>query len=144
MQSEDVKPGGTNTVQINLSGRTVIGHLKHDATLAADADWQQCNITLQPAVTPPPVPKEMDTQEKVQKWYQDWMKTDAGKKYAEAMKNRRQLQVKADGTFRAETVAPGKYTLSGTIWQNGAMQAQVDAKEVTVPEAAHERPGRAV
>ena len=95
---------------------------------------------LQPAVTPPPVPKEMNTQEKVQKWYQEWMKTDAGKKYAGSMKDRRQLLVKADGTFRAETVAPGKYTLSGNIWQNGAMQAQVDAKEVTVPEAATNDP----
>ena len=140
LQSEDVKPGGTNTVQINLSGRTVIGHLKHDTTLAADADLQQCNISLQPAVTPPPVPKEMNTQEKVQKWYQDWMKTDAGKKYAGAMKDRRQLLVKADGTFRAETVVPGKYTLTGNIWQNGAMQAQVDAKEVTVPEASTNDP----
>ena len=140
LQSEDVKPGGTITVQINLSGRTVIGHLKHDTTLAADADLQQCNISLQPAVTPPPVPKEMNTQEKVQKWYQDWMKTDAGKKYAGSMKDRRQLLVKADGTFRAETVVPGKYTLTGNIWQNGAMQAQVDAKEVTVPEAATNDP----
>ena len=89
MQSADVKPGGTNTVQINLSGRPVTGHVKRDATLAAAAESQQCSLMLQPDVTPPQVPKEMDTQEKVQKWYQEWMKTDAGKKYAGAMKNRR-------------------------------------------------------
>jgi peroxiredoxin/protocatechuate 3,4-dioxygenase beta subunit len=136
LQSEDVQPGGTNTVQINFSGRPVIGHLKRDTTLAAAADSQQCSIMLQPDVTPPQVPKEMNTPEKVQKWYQEWMKTGAGKDYAGAMKNRRQLLVKADGTFRAEAVTPGKYLLSGNIWQNGAMQAQVDRMEVTVPEAA--------
>ena len=68
------------------------------------------------------------------------MKTDEGKKYAEAMRSRRQAAVKPDGTFHMEAVEPGKYQFTGTLWQDGAMQAQADALKVTVPEAAANDP----
>ncbi len=135
LQSTDLKPGETKTVQINFNGRPVIGHLKYAGGLA-NLELNQCNIALQPDLPPPTVPKEISgDQEKVQKWYQEWMKTDEGKKYAEAMRSRRQAAVKPDGTFHMEAVEPGKYQFTGTLWQDGAMQAQADALKVTVPEA---------
>jgi thiol-disulfide isomerase/thioredoxin len=136
LQSVEVKPGGTNAIQINFRGRVVIGNLKWDAVGSSNVNFSECNIALQPDVTPPQVPKEMDTPEKVQKWYQDWMKTDDGKQYADALRKQRRAQVKPNGTFRMEAVEPGKYKFAGALQQNGGLQAQVDAKIVVVPEAA--------
>ena len=135
LQSTEVQPAGTNNLEINLNGRTVTGKLKRDAGLPTDIHLTECNISLQPDLTPPQVPKEMNAPEKVQKWHQEWMKTDDGKKYTAAMRKRRQVQVKSDGTFNLEAVEPGKYKFAGSLWQNGALQAQVDAKSVVVPDA---------
>jgi peroxiredoxin len=136
----NVEAGRTNMVQINLEGRPVIGHLQRSADLTNDVDLTQFQISLQPDVQGPKVPDEMDTPEKVQKWYQDWMKTDAGRKYLEAMRKRSQLQVKADGTFHADTIAPGKYKLSGNLWKDNAMLAQIDRQDVVVPKASTNNP----
>ena len=140
LAATNVEPGGTSVIQINLTGRAVTGHLKRSADLTNDVDLSQFSLSLQPDVEQPKVPKEMDTPEKVQKWYQDWMKTDAGRKFLEAMRKRSQLPVKADGSFSADTVAPGKYRLNGNLWQNGSMQAQIDAQDVVVPEASVNNP----
>ena len=136
----NVEAGRTNMVQINLEGRPVTGHLQRSADLTNDVDLTQFQISLQPDVLGPKVPDEMDSPEKVQKWYQDWTKTDAGRKYLEAMRKRSQLQVKADGTFHANTVAPGKYNLAGRLWQNGTVLAQIDRQDVVVPEASTNNP----
>jgi peroxiredoxin/protocatechuate 3,4-dioxygenase beta subunit len=140
LAATNVAPDSTSVVQINLDGRAVTGHLKRNADLTNDVDWSQFSLSLQPDVEQPAVPKEMDTPEKVKKWYQDWMKTDAGRKFSEAMRRRSQLPVKADGSFSADTVAPGKYKLNGSLWQNGGMQAQLDAQAVVVPEASANNP----
>jgi beta-lactamase regulating signal transducer with metallopeptidase domain/thiol-disulfide isomerase/thioredoxin len=140
LSSENVKSGETKPVQIVANDRTVIGHLERNAGLGGDADLSQCMLSLQPDVEPPQVPKEMNTQEKVQKWYQDWMQTNAGRQYVQAINKRRQLQVKADGTFRAEAVVPGKYKLFGNLWQSGAMLAQIESVDVVVPEGATNAP----
>jgi peroxiredoxin/protocatechuate 3,4-dioxygenase beta subunit len=140
LAATNVEAGGTSVIQINLTGRAVTGHLKCNADLTNDVDLSQFSLSLQPDVEQPEVPKEMDAPEKVQKWYQDWMKTDAGRKYLEAMRKRSQLPVKADGSFSADTVAPGKYKLNGSLWQNGGIQAQIDAQDVVVPEASVNNP----
>jgi thiol-disulfide isomerase/thioredoxin len=140
LASTNVEAGGTNTVQINLEGRPVTGHLQRSADLTNDVDLTQFQISLQPSVQGPKVPDEMDTPEKAQKWYQDWMKTDAGRKYLDAIRRRRQLQVKADGTFHADMVAPGKYNLAGFLWQNGTAMAQIVGQEVVVPETSTNNP----
>jgi len=146
LQSVEVQPGGTNNIQINFTGRAITGHLKRNADLTNDVDWSHFNLSLQPHIVQPEepeVPKEMDTPEKVKKWYQDWMKTDAGRKFVAAMSKRSQLRVKADGTFNADTVAPGKYKMSGNLWQNGGIQAQIDAQDVVVPETSTNNPDEA-
>jgi beta-lactamase regulating signal transducer with metallopeptidase domain/peroxiredoxin/protocatechuate 3,4-dioxygenase beta subunit len=140
LAATNVAPDSTSVVQINLDGRAVTGHLKRNADLTNDVDWSQFSLSLQPDVKQPEVPKEMDTPEKVKKWYQDWMKTDAGRKFSEAMRRRSQLTVKADDSFSADTVVPGKYKLTGSLWQNGGMQAQLDAQDIVVPEASTDNP----
>jgi len=139
LQSTEVKPGGTNHLQINVQGRAVKGHLKRSADLASDVDLSKFNLTLQPDVQPPTTPEGLD-QEQTQKWYQDWMKTDAGRKYVAAMSKRSSLQVKTDGAFGADTVAPGKYKLNGNLWGNGSTLAQIEAREVVVPEISTNDP----
>jgi peroxiredoxin len=56
------------------------------------------------------------------------------------MRKRSQLQAKADGTFSADTVAPGKYKLSGNLSKDNAMVAQIDRQDVVVPEASTNNP----
>ena len=124
-----------NNQPVNLKGRTVKGQLKRSADLAPDVDFGQFSLMLQPDVPQPEVPEGLGP-DKIQKWYQDWMKTDAGWKYVEALHKQSQLQVKADGTFSAATVTPGKYKLNGNLWQNGSVQAQIEGQDVVVPEAS--------
>ena len=68
-------------VQINFEGRPVTGQLKRNADLTNGCGFDAVPDFSQPDVTPPKCLTEMDAPEKVQKWYQDWMKTDAGRKY---------------------------------------------------------------
>jgi thiol-disulfide isomerase/thioredoxin len=136
LQSLEVKPGETNVVQVTLNGREVTGHWKRSADLPADVNLEQGNIFLRPDVARPPIPEGLDTPEKIQKWYQDWIKTDAGKKFAGAQRKGGQLQMQADGTLRGESVAPGKYTLSGNFWGSSVTVAEIDSREVVVPESS--------
>ena len=136
LQSLEVKAGGTNVVQVRLNGRDVTGRWKKDAGLSADVNLQQGNISLRPDVEPPPVPEGLDSPEKIQKWYQDWMKTDAGKKFMAAQRKGGELQMKADGTLHGESIAPGKYTLSGNFWSQAGAVAEVASREVVIPESA--------
>ena len=138
LQSTEVKPGGTNNIQINIQGRAVQGQLKRSADLTPDVDLSKFNLMMQPDVEQPAAPEGLN-QEQTQKWYQDWMKTDAGRKFVAAMSKRSSLQVKADGTFSADTVAPGKYKLNGSLWGNGSTLAQVEA-QVVVPEISTNDP----
>jgi thiol-disulfide isomerase/thioredoxin/protocatechuate 3,4-dioxygenase beta subunit len=135
LQSMEVKPGGTNVVQVTLNGRDVAGHWKKDAGLPPEVNVEQGNIYLRPDMAAPPVPEGLDSPEKVQKWYQDWMKTEAGKKFMAAQRKSGQLQMKADGTLRGESIAPGKYTLSGNFWGQAGTVAEVDSREVAIPES---------
>ncbi|MGP8200767.1 MAG: carboxypeptidase regulatory-like domain-containing protein [Limisphaerales bacterium] len=139
LQSVEVQPGGTNILQINLQGRPVKGRLSRNADLAGDVDLSRFNLMLQPDVTQPEVPQGLDA-DKAQKWYQDWMKTDAGRKFSAAMSKRSTLLVKADGTFSSDIVAPGKYKLTGNLWQDGSTVAQVEAQDLVVPPAPPNEP----
>ena len=63
------------------------------------------------------------------------MKTDAGKKFMQAQRKGGQLQLKSDGTLRGESIAPGKYTLSGNFWGQAVAVAEVASREVVIPES---------
>ena len=136
LQSLEVKPGGTNIVQATLEGRDVTGRWKKEAGLPAEVNLEQGNISLSPAMAPPPVPEGLDSPEKIQEWYKSWMKTEAGKKFIAAQRKRGQLQMKADGTLRGESIAPGKYTLSGSFWGQAGAVAEMASREVVIPESA--------
>lgn len=140
LQTVDVDPGATNTVHIILNGRDVIGHWKRSADMPADADLTQGNFYLRPKMDPAPIPKELDSPEKIQAWFKTWSKTEAGKKYMAAERKMATLRAAPDGTLRAEAVAPGTYTLSGNFWSNGGSVAEVESREVTIPTSSANAP----
>jgi thiol-disulfide isomerase/thioredoxin/uncharacterized GH25 family protein len=135
LESLEVLPGGTNSVQVALHGRDVIGHWKRSADLPADVNLEQGNISFRPDVEPPTAPEGLDTPEKMQKWYRDWVKTDAGKKFTQAQRKGGQLQMKPDGSLRGEAIAPGKYNLAANFWGNSGTVAEIESRPVVVPEA---------
>lgn len=134
MQTVAVKPGETSRVEIILSGRDVTGRWKRGADLPADVNLEQGNFFLRPEMPPPPIPKDLDSPEKIQIWYQNWIKTAAGKKLIEAQRQVGQLQVKSDGTLHGEAIAQGKYTLTANFWGQAGQMAEVPGREVVIPE----------
>jgi uncharacterized GH25 family protein/thiol-disulfide isomerase/thioredoxin len=140
LQTLEVMPGGTNTIQIAQNGRDVIGHWKRNADLPADVDLEQGNIFLRPDPGPLPGLDGLNIVEKIQKWYQDLSKTNSSKKYVAAARKGGQLQMKPDGTLRGEAIAPGKYNLSANFWGGGSAVAEVESREVVVPEISTNDP----
>ncbi len=136
LQTVEVKAGKTATAKITLDGRDVIGHWQRDASLPAEVILEQGGFYLRPNLTPPPLPKDLDSQEKIQKWYQEWIKTEAGKKFMIAQRQGGQLQIKSDGTLQGEAIPPGKYVLSGNFWGHAGQVAEVPNKEVVIPESS--------
>lgn len=136
LQTVVATAGVTNLIQVALNGRDVIGHWKRNVGLPADLNLEQGNLYLRPDLAPPPVPKDLDLPEKIQLWFENWASTAAGKKFAEAQRKMFQLQLKADGTVRGESVSPGKYTLSGNFWGDGTTIAEIENRPVVIPELA--------
>lgn len=139
LESLEVKLGATQKVELALTGRDVTGSWRKDA-LSSAMDLEQGNIWLRPAIAPPTAPKEVDSEEKAQAWFQEWAKTAEGKKFMSAQGKMVQLQMKADGTLRAEGVAPGKYNLSGNFWGSSGSTAEVESREVVIPESPADDP----
>ena len=48
--------------------------------------------------------------------------------------------MKPDGTLRGEAIAPGKYNLSANFWGGGSAVAEVESREVVVPEISTNDP----
>ena len=140
LQTVEVKPGETNPVSIVLTGRDVVGRWKRNADLPAEVNLKQGEISLRPDMESPPVPEGLDTPEKMQKWYQEWIKTDAGKKFMEIQRQGVQFNLASDGTLHGEAVAPGKYTLSGNFWGSAGAVAETDSRQVVIPEISTNEP----
>ena len=134
LQTVDVKPGETQTVSLTLTGRAVTGRWVRGAGLSEAVNLEQGNISLRPQAEPPPLPKGMTDQEKIQQWYRDWVKSAEGKKYMAVQRRAVQLEMKADGTLHGEGLTPGKYTLAGNFWGNGSAEAEIESRAITVPE----------
>ncbi|MGD0388343.1 MAG: carboxypeptidase regulatory-like domain-containing protein [Tepidisphaeraceae bacterium] len=151
IQSVEVDPGKTVSVQVGGTGRAVVGKVMLSPELSGRSDWAYnfCRImsSQRVAFTGPPMPLlvRMSSAETRQKWMQDWMKTDAGKAYVadrqKAMANMRNFpfSVSPDGSFRVDDVPAGDYQLSINIQQtnnsNGFGQPiAMGNAEFTVPE----------
>jgi hypothetical protein len=151
IQSVQVDPGKTVSVNVGGTGRPVVGRVMLPPELSGRSDWtyNYCQISSQrPSVfNAPPMPLlvRMSSAETREKWMQDWMKTDAGKAYIadqqKAMANMRNypFSVSADGSFRVDDVPAGDYQLSINMRQtsgpNGfGPQIAVGYAEFTIAE----------
>jgi hypothetical protein len=134
IQSVEVDPGKTVSVQIGGTGRAVVGKVIVPAELSSRSDWEYayCQITSQRqiAFAAPPMPLliRMSSADAQRQWMQDWMKTDAGKAYFAAqqkafagMRNF-PFSVSPDGSFRVDDVPAGDYQLSINIRQTNNNQ----------------------
>ncbi|MGD0767949.1 MAG: carboxypeptidase regulatory-like domain-containing protein [Tepidisphaeraceae bacterium] len=151
IQSVEVEPGKTVSVNVGGTGRAVEGKVIVSPELSGRTDWAYgyCQITSQRQVSfagpPMPLLVRMSSAETQQKWMRDWMKTDAGKAYAanqqKAFANMRNFpfSVSPDGSFRVDDVPAGDYQLSINIQQtnnqNGFGQPiGMGSAEFTIPE----------
>jgi beta-lactamase regulating signal transducer with metallopeptidase domain/ankyrin repeat protein len=116
-----------------LDARRVTGHWKLASGTPAGFDIRQVNLYLGPKMTPPPFPPEAAAPDKRRQWFQDWLKTDAGKQFIAERQLTRLMQLKADGTFSGESVAPGEYILIGRISING-IEVLVNPRAVVIPK----------
>jgi len=151
IQSVEVEPGKTVSVQAGGTGRAVVGKVVLPPELSARSDWAygNCRITSQWQVSlaGPTVPLliRMSSAETQQQWWQNWLKTDAGKAYVanqrKAMAHMRSFpfSVNPDGSFRVDDIPAGDYELSINIQQtdnqNDYMrQIAMGYAEFTIPE----------
>jgi hypothetical protein len=149
----DVEPGKTAEVAIGGNGRPVVGKVVLPPDIASRSDWSygfsQINSQDTVDVQGPDMPLlvRMSSAETQQKWMQNWMKSDAGKKYMAAIQDRQRnmhtypIAIQSDGSFRADDVQPGHYTVNINIWkmvtQNGMTTQQNLAManaEFTMPD----------
>lgn len=118
------------TLQTNLggTGRSVVGKVNIPPELANRTDWNFDLGHLRTHADMPelPVPDDLKNApiEKRQAWYKEFQASDAGKAYAAALASSQRgmiyvpLQLKSDGTFRADDVEPGTFDLSIAIVQH--------------------------
>jgi thiol-disulfide isomerase/thioredoxin/uncharacterized GH25 family protein len=146
-----VEPGKTAQVAVGGTGRAVVGRLNLPKEVTDRSGWIYSTCTLAtkrdfPKLDLPDNVKAMEPAER-QQWYQDYMKSDAGKAYQaavdKAQKEHRQYAVvgQSDGSFRADDVPAGTYLLTIAISKTnpdgtcgpGDTIATASA-DVTVPE----------
>ena len=124
LATADVAAGQTVTLKIGGDGRPVVGKVIYPTQLEGHATSQYDNSQVSSrnnmGFEAPPMPLlvRMGSAETQQKWFREWMKTDEGKKYLQAMQDRQRnmrsfpLVIGSDGTFRVEDVPPGSYSIN--------------------------------
>ncbi|NLF31614.1 MAG: hypothetical protein GX591_12095 [Planctomycetes bacterium] len=115
----EVEAGRTTTVTLGGVGRPVIGRI----ALPEGLSINNVSIMTESKVPKPPWPSDwerMDLQQQ-RAWYAQWMETDEGKAYRAAIREEAEHRryynagITADGSFRAEDVVEGAYTLNATL-----------------------------
>ena len=136
------EPGSRDFVEIATRGRTVIGQLSPVSALKVD--FADCDGWLRPDVEwwkerkIPAPPKELNTPSKREKWRYEYYQTNDGREYLDARDKVRPLEIQANGSFIAELVAPGQYTLEGKLAENGEVVAALEKMSFTVPDEDRE------
>ncbi|HEY1683946.1 MAG TPA: carboxypeptidase-like regulatory domain-containing protein [Tepidisphaeraceae bacterium] len=130
--SADVKPGETLTLQIGGVGRPVVGKFALPSNFKP-GQWIAWSASLQsgPNIqTEPPMPLgvRIGSLEAKRKWLAAWAKTPEGAKFiaerrkaAAQMKNYA-LEVEPDGSFKAEDIPAGKYSLNAQFYPSDVQQ----------------------
>jgi protocatechuate 3,4-dioxygenase beta subunit/peroxiredoxin len=136
----EVIAGQSVSISLGNKGRPVQGTVVLPPSLA---DQRSGNWTLTGSartrsnMQPPPMPDDIKngTPEQQQKWYKDFLASDAGKKFIADQQSQRQtfrnypVEVVADGKFRIEDVVPGSYQLYFSIMRNSTPTAGMIAED---------------
>jgi hypothetical protein len=143
MEDYAVKPGETIQVTIGGTGRPVTGRFALPEGREIKADWELAAVVIKTdqglSRKKPPLPKIWDklpAKERLER-FTKWLKTDDGRAYQKAtqaytaarwkarlaprVRSRRFIgTIAADGTFRAEAIPAGDYTLSYKLRDPGS------------------------
>jgi thiol-disulfide isomerase/thioredoxin len=142
LQEVYVEPGKTHRVDISTHGRTIVGRIEMEANLVTD--FGMLDQLLNRGIDPeglntrkrPWVPAEFDTADKRAHWYRDWFsQSEEGRQRKAAITRLRAIMIRADGSFVAEMVEPGKYTFTGNLYLNRRTAAMVEPLHFVVPPA---------
>lgn len=137
LQYAEVKPGETTRIRIGGTGRPVIGHLALPQGVPIVPQWGFASIEIDSVcrldVRRPVLPKTWDrlpSRERLPR-IATWLETPEGRAYSDAKQayavalwqgrakltdNQRFIgMVTEDGSFRAEDILAGEYTLSATL-----------------------------
>ncbi len=116
-----VAPGESVTVTLGGQGRPVVGSVTLPRELSQHRDWLFDLSNAHTIKNAPALPMPNDVKAAAlsvqQKWYADFILTDAGKLYLAALDKQDQeyrhypIDLSPDGTFRIEDVAAGSYEL---------------------------------
>lgn len=119
-----VEPGKTVEITVGGSGRPVVGQINLPADLK-NSSWMVGQASLRTKVNWPKfeVPDEVEkmTMEEQKAWYEKWKETPEGKKFLEEQRKAIEqmkdfgLRVEGDGSFRADDIPAGTYTLYITL-----------------------------
>jgi hypothetical protein len=141
----DAVAGQAVEVKLGGEGRIVVGklHVVQGEGPAGKTDWQLAAVRLtskMPAGPKLPADWLKMSQEAREAWNQEWMKSPAGMAFSKAQVERRSYPAKvaADGTFRADGVEPGTYTVDARVNvrpADGGDALATGRGEVTVPGA---------
>ncbi|NLE29733.1 MAG: redoxin domain-containing protein, partial [Phycisphaerae bacterium] len=118
----EVKSGETSQVKIGGTGRPVIGKivLPEDADFQADWTYGHYGISTkqkQPAIFEKVMKMSMEERKK---WYETWKDSEEAKALQKSQKKNWRsysFRVNPDGTFRAEDIPAGTYTLNISLYE---------------------------
>ncbi len=140
LSTVEVVSGKTTMANVGGMGRPVVGKVALPPELAGRSDWtygfnQISTPMTESAISRVPMPDAIKkaSQEKQRDWYQNWMKTDAGKAWMAAVQKanvgRRNysFSVAGDGTFRVDDVLAGTYDVSVNLRSNNGQNGRGEA-----------------
>lgn len=130
----DLAPGGMTNVVVGGTGRSIIGRVKPDETLAAQIDYARDShqLTAVSSIQPPQFkqPEGARDQESIraaidayQAKMREFNQSEAGRQYR---RDQRAYAVRFDATggFRADNIPPGNYALQLNFTMPGAQEYQ--------------------
>jgi protocatechuate 3,4-dioxygenase beta subunit len=117
----DVEAGQTARVQVGGTGRPVVGRVTANGGAAVGVSFPPHANHIRAKVKPPVLPEGLNPEQRAE-WMRVWGQTVEGKAYRRAASLHFPVMVEPDGSFRAEEVPAGTYTLMIQAHPPGAGQ----------------------
>lgn len=108
----ELEPGKTERITFGGDGRPVLAKLVLPEDMEEDVVFGYGSYRL--SFKPPRPEQEFDRQEEAQRWWNEWLESDAGRTWLKAQRSYA-FTVEKDGSMRAEEVPPGEYTLNVSV-----------------------------